>query len=357
MGYSMSSFIFAILLVLLALIALTLEKTYFYVPPKELRRLASRGDNVSKKLLTAEIYGFELKLLLWLIAGLSAAGSFVLFARVAPPLLGFISVVLAIWIGFLGIPKTRLTAVGTYIALWSTPAVVRILRVIHPISAFIVNLFGRKPEDAHTGLYEREDIYELLRRQKNQSDNRISQQELDLLRKTLRFGDYHVRDLIVPRRQVKAVDVNDSIGPVLLDELHGSGHRFFPVYEQKPSNIIGTLSVDDITDLSKRGKVRDFCQLKVAYIHANDSLERTLRALSTTNQPLLVVVNSTNEYEGIITLSDIIHELLGNANEESNIEQTDRKAVAASHAQPEPLTDAAAEAEEKVSSEPSEMIE
>ena len=180
----MSAFIFAILLILLALLALTLEKTYFYVPSKELRRLAGRGDRVAQTLLTAEVYGVELKMVLWLITGLSAAGSFVLFARIAPTLFGFVAVSLVLWLGFLWIPRTRLTAIGTYVALWSTPVVVQMLRVVHPVTAFVANLAFRSPASPHTGLYEREDVYELLKRQKGQNDNRISHKDLELIRKT-----------------------------------------------------------------------------------------------------------------------------------------------------------------------------
>jgi CBS domain containing-hemolysin-like protein len=353
---SMSAFIFAILLVFLALLAITLEKTYFYVSSKELRRLAARGDNVSQTLLSAEVYGVELKLVLWLITGLAAAGSFVLFARVAPTLLGFVVVLLALWLGFLWIPRTRLTVVGTYVALWSTPVVVKILRIVHPVTAFVANLAFNSTVSPHTGLYEREDIYELLKRQKAQSDNRISHKDLELLRKNLRFGDYRVRDLVVPRRQVKAVNINDSIGPVLLDELHSSGHNCFPVYEGQPSNVVGTFSVNDLADVSQRGAVRDFYEKRVAYVHANDSVEQALRALNESSQLLLVVVNSANEYVGIVTLSNILHELLGDATEESFDDHHDRKAVAARHNQPEPALVSENDIE-KVSPEPSEMVE
>jgi CBS domain containing-hemolysin-like protein len=351
----MSAFIFAILLILLALLALTLEKTYFYVPSKELRRLASRGDNVAQTLLTAEMYGAELKLILVLIGILSAAGSIVLFARVAPVQLGFVVVVLALGLGFMWIPRTRLTAVGTRLALWSTPSVVWLLGGIHPVTAFVASHM-RRPADPHTGLYEREDIYTLLKRQKNQPDNRISHRDLERIRKTLRFGDYHVRDLVVPRRQVKAVSINDSIGPVLLDELHSSGHTCFPVYDTQPSNVIGTFSVNGLTDVTQRGQVRDFYERRVAYVHAGDNLEQALQALDQTHQPLLVVVNSANEYVGIVTLRDILHELLGESSEESFLEHNDRKAVAARHSQPEPLPTPKADSE-KVSAEPSEMVE
>ena len=115
--------------------------------------------------------------------------------------------------------------------------------------------------------------------------------------------------------------------------------------------------IDDIADVSQRGKVRDFYEKKVAYVHSNDSLAQALQGLSETNQPLLVAVNSANEYVGIVTLSDILHELLGDTPEESFSEHSDRKAVASRHSHPEPLPASDLDIEEKVSSEPSEMVE
>ncbi len=337
----MSSFIFAILLLLLALLVLTLEKTYFYIPSRELKRMARGGDKVAQTLFTAEVYGGELKLVLWLITGLSAAGGMVLFARVAPLLFGFLVVMLVLWLAFLWIPRTRLTLVGTYLAMWCTPVVVRLVRLVHPVASYLAFYAGRFPVGPHTGLYEREDIYELLRHQKRQNDNRISDQDLELLRKTLHFSDYHVRDIVVPRRRVKAVNVKDNIGPVLMDELHKNGHSRFPVYDTQPSNIVGTISIDDAVDLSKHGKIRDFYERRVAYVHENDSLEEALRALNETHQQLLVVVNSFNEYVGIVTLSDILQELLGEAIEGSFNQHDDRKAVAARHGQKETTPDSA----------------
>ena len=350
----MTSFIFAILLILLALLALTLEKTYFYLTPIELKRLARSDDQLAKTLFSAEAYGNELKVLLWLIIGLSAAGGFVLFARVAPPLFGFLAVVLVLWLAFLWIPRTRLTVMGTRIAEWCTPAVVRLLRFLHPVMAYLALYLGRFPMTPHTGLYERDDLYELLRRQKEQNDNRISDQELELMRRILRFGDYHVRDLMVPRRHVKSVAVTDNIGPVLLDELHATGHTRFPVNEGK-TNIVGTFAVNDVPDINASGKVRDFYERHVAYAHQEDSLEQALRAFAQTHQHLLVVVNSFNEYVGIVTLSDILNRLLGEA-EKSFEEHDDRKAVASRHSQPEPTVEPSAAAE-IVPTDSSEMVE
>jgi len=66
-----------------------LKKPIFILTPIELKRLAKSNDQLAKTLFSAEAYGNELKVLLWLIIGLCAAGGFVLFARVAPSLFGF----------------------------------------------------------------------------------------------------------------------------------------------------------------------------------------------------------------------------------------------------------------------------
>jgi CBS domain containing-hemolysin-like protein len=67
------------------------------------------------------------------------------------------------------------------------------------------------------------------------------------------------------------------------------------------------------------------------------------------------VVNSFNEYVGIVTLSDILNRLLGEA-EKSFEEHDDRKAVASRHSQPEPTVEPSAAAE-IVPTDSSEMVE
>jgi CBS domain containing-hemolysin-like protein len=306
-------FIVALLMILLALLALTLEKTYFYVPKKELKRQAALGDELASTLFSAATYDRELKLLLWFITGLSAAAGIVLFAREAPPLQ---------WL-----PRTRLTLTGARIAEWCTPGVVRLLRVLHPLLKRLVAAVSSHHVSPHTGLYEREDMEELIERQRLQSDNRISNEELERMNRLLQFGHYQVADIVVPREQVVAVDVNDTISPVRLDELHKSGHPRFPVYEGKESNIIGTLALDTITDTRHHGAVRDIFDTRSAYVHESDSLEQTLQAFFETRQHLFIVVNSADEYLGIITLSDILHCLVGALEHEHFGRYEDRKAV------------------------------
>lgn len=326
----MTAFIIAILLISLALLTLALQKAYFYLPYKELKRQAAARDPLARVLFRAAAYGAELKLSLWFVLSLSAAGGFVMFASVAPPVLGFVVVALTLWLGFAWIPRSRLSRFGVQLAVWCTPVVVRCLRLLHPPMEYIAMYLGRLPMGPHTGLYEREDLYDLLEQQKRQGDSRISQHELDLMRQVLGFGNRTVADILVPRRNVRALSASEHLGPVLLDELHKSGHSHFPVYEGKPGNIVSLLALDTVADTKEHGSVGDHANSHVAYAHEADSLAQAVRAFYDTAQPLLVVVNNRDEYVGIITLRDVIRCLMGDAQHEP-LAHDDRQAVAARH--------------------------
>ena len=344
----MIQFAVALICMLLALLALALQKTYFYLPYKELKRQARYDDPMAKTLFKAAAYGADLKLLLWFITGLLAAVGFVLFDRLAPTLLSLLVVALMLWLGFIWLPRSRLTAVGAHIAIWCTPVVVWLLRTLHPLLKWAVKYIDRYIVPAHTGIYEREDLYALLERQIHQGDNRINDQELEAMRNVLQFGEYTVRDAMIPRRHVKAINVDENIGPIIIDELHASGHARFPVYEDKPTNIVGTLALESVADIKHHGKVRDHYDTHIVYAHESDGLAQVVLTFYKSKQRMLIVINSFDEYVGIVTIDDVLKHLVTMAEEEVDDKSDDRKAVAARHKH---------ETEETVSENPPEVVE
>ncbi len=349
---SMLTYIFAILLLSVALLAMTLEKAYFYVPYRELKRLAAQQDFVSTTLFQAAAYGDELKLLLFTVMSLGAAGGFVLLSLAAPAVLSFVVVGLVLLFTYVWLPRTRLTRLGAQAAIWSTPALLHILRITHPLASSIIPLLARYHDAGHTGIYEREDLAELLERQSSQIDSRISEQEIKLMQNALQFGNVTAGDIAVPRKQVKSVGIDDDISPVFLAELHQSGHQRYPVYEGKKSNIVGTLAVGMVADVRQHGKVRDNYDHHLAYVHELDSLESVLRAFYETGQHLFVVVNKMDEYTGIVTLSDVMRKLFGTIEHQAFGRHDDRQAVVHRHDRAKkPLP------EENATEKPTEVVE
>ena len=151
----------------------------------------------------------------------------------------------------------------------------------------------------------------LLEKQKMQPDNRIPVGEIDLLSHALTFGDKMVSDALVPKRIISTVSADEAIGPVLMGELHASGYSRFPVFETKRDNIIGVLYLHDLVVMKQSGTVRDVMRHKLTYVHEDFSLYQTLQAFIKTKQHLFIVVNSFEEYVGIITIEDVLERVIG----------------------------------------------
>jgi CBS domain containing-hemolysin-like protein len=330
----MVGFILALLLLGIALLALALQKTYSALTEKELRRRARAKDPIASVLYKAVAYGATLRTLLWLVTIVAAAASFVLLSRIAPPILAFITVVIAMAYGFVWMPAHKATAFGLKIAVWMTPTIAWILDQTHPLFDKVV-VFAQKhrPITVHTGLYDREDLLSLIENQRHQADSRISADTLDLLSHALTFGDRLVRDCMVPRRAVQAIPASTPVSPAMINELHASGFSRVPVYTEEIAEepkFVGTLYLRDLITLKHTGTVSDVMHGKVYYVHEDHPLEQVLDAFLKTHHHLFIVVNSFEEFVGLITIEDILEQILG-AKIVDEFDQYDDVRAVASH--------------------------
>jgi Mg2+/Co2+ transporter CorC len=249
------------------------------------------------------------------------------------PILAFITVAISLAYGFVWMPAHRATALGVKVAVWLTPVITWLLRVLNPVLDRVVEFVQkRRPVTVHTGLYDREDLLKLIESQKHQADSRISTETLELLAHTLTFGDKLVSDSMVPARAVHSVSADDAVTPVIIEELHESGFSRFPVYQNEVTNIVGTLYLRDLISLKHTGKIGDVMQANVYYVHEDHPLEQVLDAFLKTQHHLFVVVNSFEELVGIITIEDILEEILGCKIVDEFDQYDDVRAVAAHHA-------------------------
>jgi CBS domain-containing protein len=185
-------------------------------------------------------------------------------------------------------------------------------------------------------LYDREDLVELVEAQRHQPDSRISEDTLELLLHVLSFGDKVVRECMVPRRSVQAISADVSVSPAMINELHRSGLSRFPVYKgdadeegEDPVDFVGTLYLRDLITLKHTGKVSGVMQSKVYYVHEDHPLEQVLDAFLKTHHHLFIVVNSFEEFVGIITIEDILEQILGCKIVDEFDQYDDLRAVAA----------------------------
>lgn len=328
--------ILTVALALLTLLAVSLQRTYSRVPLKELKRDARHGDELAAAMLKAVGYGYSLRAVLWFLIGATAAGFFVVVTRTAPLWFALTASVILIWIGFVLIPAARVTIVGRKLAAWCAPPLAKILSFLHPLIDAMARFIRRhRPLQIHTGIYDRHDLIDLLERQQIQPDNRIEKAELEIALHALQFGDDTVSQHMVPRRMVRTVSAEEPLGPIVMDELHASGHSRFPVYEGKKDNIIGTLYLRDLVKARNGGTVRKLMKPDVSYVHEDQSLQDALQAILKTHHQLFVVVNSFEEYVGVITIEDVLETIIGSPIIDEFDEYGDIRAVAARAARKE----------------------
>lgn len=323
--------VLAVILLILALAGVVVRKTYFYLPIHELKRQAQHHDPVATKLYRAVAFGSSLRGLLWLYIGLTSAASFVLLAWALHMWVSLLIVGPLLWITFSFLPASRITKLGTRLTMLVTPPIVWLLNYLHPVlsrSAHVVE--KRYTASDHTRLFERDDLLDLIARQQDQADNRLTHEELEIAKRALSFNDHKVSDVLTPRKQVKTVLADDVVGPVLIDELHKNQQDFVLVRESAKGAIIGTLEYDKL-GLQSTGTVRDFMEATVYYVHENDSLSEALHAFFTTNYPMFVVINGFEEFLGIITVETMIRQLLVHVPGDDFDQYTDASAVAIRH--------------------------
>lgn len=333
----MVSFILGFLLATLSVLLGVLYRTYQHVPLKELKRLARKGDEVAALLYRVVSFGMSLRGLL--------GGSLVLAAGFS---VGFFVNAVGLWWGvlldvgilalgaFMFVPYGELTQSSLWLAKRSAPVIAAVLERTQPVLSHINNFIRRhRPIHIHTGLYEKSDLVELLERQKSQPDNRMNVHEMQLLQHALTFGDTLVADALVPKRVVKLVSADEHIGPVLMDELAQSGHSRFPVYQDNSDTIVGILYLHDLVGRKQGGVVRDAMVAKLTYVHEDFTLYQTLQAFLKTKQHLFLVVNSFEELVGVITIEDVIEQMIGKPIMDEFDQYEDLRAVAAAAARKE----------------------
>ncbi len=330
----MTVFLIGLLCVLLATVFAALYQAFSHVTPKELKRRVRQGDEVAAVLYRAVSYGLSTKLLLGALVAISGYGAFVCMVKaldtwLALPVLAILTMLAFVFIE----SKDGANRVSLWLARTASPVLAWLLERLHPVFDRITRAVQRLfPVRIHSGLYEKEDLAELLASQKNQVDNRIPHGEIDMLTHALTFGDKTVADALVPKRVIKSVSADESVGPVLMGELHASGHSRFPVYETKKGNIIGVLYLHDLVSTKKSGTVRNIMRRKVTYVHEDFTLYQTLQAFIKTKQHLFIVVNSFEEYVGIITIEDVLERVIGKLIVDEFDRYDDLRAVAATAA-------------------------
>ena len=219
----------------------------------------------------------------------------------------------------LGHPETAALAVSTPVRAFFF-VFKPLIWVLEHSSDGALRVLGLEPPGAERGVHSEAELKMLLSRSTQEGE--IELQEQEMLYKVFDFADKEVSAVMVPRPEVVALSI-DLPPEECLAAVIDSPYTRYPVYRESLDNVVGILHVRDlfsalvdrgIENVQVEGIVRD------AYIvPETKDLAAMLTEFRRTNQHMAIVVDEYGAMEGIVTLEDLLEEIVGEIEDEFDL--------------------------------------
>ncbi|PIV39836.1 MAG: hypothetical protein COS29_00485 [Candidatus Omnitrophica bacterium CG02_land_8_20_14_3_00__42_8] len=191
------------------------------------------------------------------------------------------------------------------------------VRALSVITNFIVNLMGGRTKGKPSLMVE-DEIKALIRIGEEESPR--YKDKYRMLSKVFEFGDTIVKTVMVPKDKMMRIDINAGIEDIL-DNVLESGYSRLPVYKDRPDNIIGVINMKDLLGLSIN---RDLVILQdiiypPVFIPESKNVAELLKEFQKGHTHLAIVVDSRGKVQGLVTLEDLLEEIVGEIQDEYDI--------------------------------------
>lgn len=154
-----------------------------------------------------------------------------------------------------------------------------------------------------------------------QTEGLIDADALSMIEGVFQVGQLCARDILVPRAQIDSIDINLPLSE-LIKVVIEAAHSRFPVFEGSRDNVIGILLAKDLLRhaTEKDFQVRDWLRPAV-FIPESKRLSVLLRDFKDNRNHLAVVVDEYSGVAGIITIEDVLEQIVGDIEDEHDIDE------------------------------------
>ena len=199
-----------------------------------------------------------------------------------------------------------------YISIILTP----FTKLLSFSTKLVLRILHMKTEDQEEAVTE-EEIKALLK-MGNESGT-FDDDEREMIDSVFKFDERTAKEIMVPRRDVFTIDIEDSFESQI-DEILQTRHSRIPVYEESIDNIIGVLHVKDVMiELRKNaleeGDIRRMLH-KPFFVPETKDADELFRSMQETRHHMAILVDEYGGFSGIVTIEDLVEEIMGDINEE-----------------------------------------
>lgn len=176
---------------------------------------------------------------------------------------------------------------------------------------------------------EKEELLEQLR--EAEAHDVIDADAVSMMEGVLQVSDLAVRDLMVPRAQMDVIDIEQPLQEIL-EFVIQTAHSRFPVFENKRDNIIGVLLAKDILKVmaDESQDIRGLLRPAV-FVPESKRLNIMLRDFRLNRNHIAMVVDEYGGVSGLITIEDVLEQIVGDIEDEHDIEEEDDNILPVPH--------------------------
>jgi gliding motility-associated protein GldE len=226
------------------------------------------------------------------------------------------------------IPKVWAQQNNLNFARYSAPLISFLNFVFLPLSKALLGI---------SGLIEKrvkKKSYTLTSQELNQAleittDENTSDREKDILRGILNFGNISVKSVMQARREIVAFDTSMNFHE-LMDLINKNGYSRVPVFNETIDKIEGILYIKDLLKHIDQDEKFDWLPLLHSpfFVPENKKIDDLLYDFQEKRVHMAIIVNEYGETEGLVTMEDIIEEIVGEINDEFDEVEADYKKIA-----------------------------
>ncbi len=276
-----------------------------------LSRLAKQGNIDAETVL--ELRSSGMRLLTTLILGTTLANAFATIL-IGDHFSGLIASLLSAVLIFLladVLPQAFASRQALRFGAFCAPLVRGTLFIFYPITAPVSFILKKILGEEQIAKMTKMDLLSMVEDTQESHVAGVDTDERRIMRGSLLFSDKKVHSVLTPNTVVKTISHTAILTQEKILELKESGYSRIPVSAADPNHFVGVLYLKDLIGLSAPIPVKEVMDNTIHFVHVNDPLDHVLKEFIETKMHLFVVLDEFGGFEGIITIEDIMEEIIG----------------------------------------------
>jgi CBS domain containing-hemolysin-like protein len=191
------------------------------------------------------------------------------------------------------------------------------IRLLDWASIRVVRPFGMGASSGHASIYTEEEIRQLINA--SHKGGHLEEEEQNLINRVFDFSEAEVREAMIPRTTVAAIPVTATLAEVE-ETFCETGYSRLPVYREQLDDIVGVLFMKDIMPCLRTSGRKEFDMERMLhppmFVPATARLGSVLAQMQAARTHLAFAIDEHGGIEGILTLEDLLEEIVGEIDDE-----------------------------------------